>query len=873
MTARVVITGWVGAGTKLNPYRPDIDRVTSTRHGVIKLRGHPRTNADALCLVVLDYPAASRVPTRDAASTTNRLRDLGQDTDRNQLSIATTALIATDLGVTAPSRATIGELIVLARGADFAPDRRGRVQVEINGHVLHEYQAISGGAVETDPFTYSNGVLATVSGGDWVTVFGSADVVSNAVTNNGSGTEDWSVRATTFGQAQYAEVQTTLGTDYCETGVVLRSSNSVRTGYSYVWAQVPATYDIYEVTAGSYVSIASVAATTTGTRRLRFEAEGSALRGFADGSFTISTTDSSLTGSHVGLISFFDGSTAVQDNWEGGDLPTILNPRPWAAGALQAEASTTALGPVVIPASAIADDIMVLAVMLNAGGTFSTPTDWTEFGTAVNSANQSTAWFWKRHDGSETNPTTTTSVTMSSTIGGYGRIYVFRGCITTGDPFEDVTMAGTPTLDAAPLTAAIDTTGADRLAVSIVMIDDDLAGSVFSSGYPPALWDRHGEILISTTGGDAAFASISRVMPSAGNVAAVTIGTMPASDYWRTITFALIPPASGTALVVQDATHAHTAENVALTQHQVLAVANATSAHTAANVALTQHQVLTVADATHGHTAANVTLIQHQVLTVASSTHGHTAEAVTLTQHQVLAVDGATHGHTAANVGLTQHQVLAVDGAVHGHSATNLSLAQVVTLVVADATHGHTAESVTLVQHHVLAVADATHGHSAESVTLVQHHVLVVASSTHGHSADNVTLGVAGVLGVHDATHGHTAGNVALTQHQVLTVASSTHGHTAGNITLGIGNETLVVADATHAHSADNVTVGIGVVTLDVADSFHAHTAGIVAFSVLVLIGVRTTSSVDARRVTNGVATGRDTTFVSTGRTTEVAPP
>jgi len=217
-------------------------------------------------------------------------------------------------------------------------------------------------------------------------------------------------------------------------------------------------------------------------------------------------------------------------------------PTLFAAGALFAANSGTSITP-VIPASTAANDVMLMAVMCNGSSTFTTPAEWTLLGTSIESnANQSTEWYWKRHDGTESNPTSTTSATLSNTLGGYGRIYVFRGCVTTGDPFEDVTMAGTPTSSTTPTSAAIDTTAADRLAVVLLMVDD---ANTWSSGNPPAGWTAIG-LVSSTVGGNGMMDGLTKTVASASNVAQVTIGTMGAADYWRSVTLALIP---GTASV------------------------------------------------------------------------------------------------------------------------------------------------------------------------------------------------------------------------------------------------------------------------------------------------------------------------------------
>ena len=190
------------------------------------------------------------------------------------------------------------------------------------------------------------------------------------------------------------------------------------------------------------------------------------------------------------------------------------------------------------------------------------------------------------------------------------------------------------------------------------------------------------------------------------------------SAQWAVIAVEAAPAASGTTLVVQDATHAHTADSVALTQVHAL----------------------TVADSTHGHSTDAVTLTQTHVLAVADSSHAHTADSPALTQAHTLVVADALHAHEAENVVLSTALVLTVQDGLHGHTADGLTLTQVHVLTVQDGAHPHTADNVSLTQAHALAVADALHAHSADSVAIGQSHVLVVADALHAHTADLVVL-------------------------------------------------------------------------------------------------------------------------------------
>jgi len=223
----------------------------------------------------------------------------------------------------------------------------------------------------------------------------------------------------------------------------------------------------------------------------------------------------------------------------------VAAPTFFGKGALADEASGSTIGispQITFPASIAANDIAVMGVGCNASSTFTTPSGWTLLGTSLESdAGQSTEWYWRRLDGTEGGQTVTASATFSSTIGGYGQIWVFRGCVTTGDPFEGVGTAGTVS-ETTPDSSACTTTGADRLVVCLAQLDNDTA---FASGYPPSGWTDRGTDA-STIGNDWRNYCMDRTEATATTVASAVVGTLGASTRWRTLTFALIPAAGGT---------------------------------------------------------------------------------------------------------------------------------------------------------------------------------------------------------------------------------------------------------------------------------------------------------------------------------------
>lgn len=310
---------------------------------------------------------------------------------------------------------------------------------------------------------------------------------------------------------------------------------------------------------------------------------------------------------------------------------------------------------------------------------------------------------------------------------------------------------------------------------------------------------------------------------SADNLALTQVHSLVVQDASHSHTAQNVVLTQAHSLVVQDASHSHTAENLALTQTYVLAVQNATHSHTAESLTLTQVHSLAVQNAAHGHTADNLTLTQVHSLSIDSASHGHAAENLSLTQVHSLTAQGATHAHTAENVVLESEGALVIQNAAHGHTSENVSLTQVHQLVVSDSSHAHSAESLTLTQVHQLAIASASHGHSADSLTLTQDHVLAVQSGVHSHSAENVVLAAEGTLGIQNSTHSHTAQNVTLTQVHTLAIQDATHGHTVESPTLTeVYN--LTVQSASHSHSAANLAL-TQTHSLTVSSSTHSHTA------------------------------------------------
>lgn len=175
---------------------------------------------------------------------------------------------------------------------------------------------------------------------------------------------------------------------------------------------------------------------------------------------------------------------------------------------------------------------------------------------------------------------------------------------------------------------------------------------------------------------------------------------------------------SAVSLVVDDLTHAHAVDALALTQDHQLAVGDSTHAHPMDALALTQQHQLAVADATHAHPIDALDLTQLHQLVVQDATHAHPVDALTLTQTHLLALAHCLHAHAIDHVDLSGVVSLAIADCLHGHLADGVTLGTSTTLVIADVLHSHAADAIALGQVHVLVVNDIVHAQLVDSLAL-----------------------------------------------------------------------------------------------------------------------------------------------------------
>jgi hypothetical protein len=171
----------------------------------------------------------------------------------------------------------------------------------------------------TDTFTAADGTLLTTYSSNWTNVNGTFKIYSNAVTSNGSSSDNcarWN--ADTFNNNQYAQ-----GTYVSEgsghwVGVSVRCSASADSHYNYYAASDDR--EFVKIVAGGWTQLASAKASPAVNDVLYIEANGTTIKAKLNGVDDYSVTDESLTSGYAGICGYDQASTTKLDGWEGGDL-------------------------------------------------------------------------------------------------------------------------------------------------------------------------------------------------------------------------------------------------------------------------------------------------------------------------------------------------------------------------------------------------------------------------------------------------------------------------------------------------------------------------------------------------------------------------
>lgn len=171
--------------------------------------------------------------------------------------------------------------------------------------------------LDSDAFTYSNGNLATVSSAKWTkdTAFADPVVTSNQL--NAAFDTDAAARISSWSGStadHYSEA--VLATDGGDNGGPCVRSDGA--GTFYCVGTIAGAIRIFEVTAGSFASIAGPTGAYAEGDTIRISAVGTTITVYANGVQQAQVTDGTITTGRPGMTPF--SNAGKWDNWAAGDF-------------------------------------------------------------------------------------------------------------------------------------------------------------------------------------------------------------------------------------------------------------------------------------------------------------------------------------------------------------------------------------------------------------------------------------------------------------------------------------------------------------------------------------------------------------------------
>jgi hypothetical protein len=210
-----------------------------------------------------------------------------------------------------------------------------------------------------------------------------------------------------------------------------------------------------------------------------------------------------------------------------------------AAGSFQAAEGNIAPG---MPTGHTTDDILVLCIEYSDLDTLATPSGWAHVTGSPSydtSAGNKMAVFWKRHDGSETAPTTSGINQFAA-----GRMFALRGCETSGNPWDAIANAFNSTVDTTLTYPTATTTVANTL-VLLMRTGYDCNNGAITNGALANITERSDDAGTTGLGWAYSVGLVTGTKATAGAIGSST-GTTTSNSRDLTFTIALKEP-GGTA--------------------------------------------------------------------------------------------------------------------------------------------------------------------------------------------------------------------------------------------------------------------------------------------------------------------------------------
>jgi hypothetical protein len=176
----------------------------------------------------------------------------------------------------------------------------------------------------TDAFTAADNTVLTTYSANWTMNNSTMAITSNAVRGNGVSTDEmahWN--ADIFATDQYSQSVLAGTPNGDNKGPCVRCASSAFTGYAFY--AFDTVLQLYKISAGSFVLIASTSVSPSAGDLLRLEVIGNTLRCYRNGSLisALNGTDSTITSGFAGIATYSSSTGFRLDDFQGGHLASI----------------------------------------------------------------------------------------------------------------------------------------------------------------------------------------------------------------------------------------------------------------------------------------------------------------------------------------------------------------------------------------------------------------------------------------------------------------------------------------------------------------------------------------------------------------------
>ena len=200
--------------------------------------------------------------------------------------------------------------------------------------------------------------------------------------------------------------------------------------------------------------------------------------------------------------------------------------------------STAGSFSIVLPTHA-ANDILWVISWYRASATVLTPTNWTEAATALRGTTRYYLHWIRAADANTADPL----FDYTGADDGFGLCVVYRGCITTGNPYDVLGAFTSGTVQSAVLTGITALT-VDSLIVASIGGEDNTATDGPTTGTDPATYVEH--YVEAATGTDGCVQIAEQAQTTTGATGNVTVAWSATVVGWGGWVVALIPPSATT---------------------------------------------------------------------------------------------------------------------------------------------------------------------------------------------------------------------------------------------------------------------------------------------------------------------------------------